>query len=370
MGTIEEEVFGCCDKLSSIRKLEPLSENGVVLPWSEQLGRLKVWIEENRIASDGRTSLEESLEGCSHIVHALTELLSTLKHTVQSCTCFSATHWYMLTVVKGIDLNLEFILATVEGTHDTSPSEDMTDNLEILTDTLDSLYDLSSNFANPVAMDMLTDPVFQAIDELAETFDVAHVEAKYPSAPLPLVRRLGSMNIRRRSSLWYQKRKNETSRSGLREAIHATSAIGSLARLGKSYSTDPSTVLSLASSVFDTPVNANHLDTVDSQSSASISQLIKKTTPCNTGPVDLSLISETEPSAISNVKSSVSSATSFAVTITPSSEARARVPRPPPKFYEDQPFECIYCFKVLKTVKTHRAWKYDAHMELVRDHHC
>jgi hypothetical protein len=70
----------------------------------------------------------------------------------------------------------------------------MIDNLEILTDTLDYFYDLSSSFENPAPIDMLTDPVFQTIDEHIETFDVAHVEAKYPSAPLPLVRRLGNMN--------------------------------------------------------------------------------------------------------------------------------------------------------------------------------
>jgi hypothetical protein len=70
------------------------------------------------------------------------------------------------------------------------PSDVMSENLEILTDTLDSLYDLSSSFGNPAPIDMLTDPVFQTIDELIESFDVAHVEAKYPTASLPLVRRL------------------------------------------------------------------------------------------------------------------------------------------------------------------------------------
>ncbi len=240
----------------------------------------------------------------------------------------------------------------------------------MLTNTLDSLYDLSSTFANPVHIDMLTDPIFQGIDELTETFDVAHVEAKYPSAPLPLVRRLGNMNIQRRSYLWYQKRKNETLRSGFEHARPASKAIGSLARSQISHSTDPSTLLSVASSVFDTPFDGNHLDTFDSRSSVSISLPIKTTTRPDNGSNDLSLLSEAEPSVISDVESSVGFVTSYAVSITPTSEARARVPKPPPGFYEDQPFECMYCFRILKTVKTHRSWKYDSHMQLVRDQRC
>ncbi len=93
MGTIEEEVFACCDKLSFfIRKLEPLLESELVLPWSEELGRLKVWIEENRIASHGRSSLEQRLEGSSHILRAVLELLSTLRHAIQSGTFCSVIH--------------------------------------------------------------------------------------------------------------------------------------------------------------------------------------------------------------------------------------------------------------------------------------
>lgn len=94
MGAIEEQVFGCCHQLSIfIQKLEQLSQDEAVLLWSEQLGRLRVWIEENRIASDGRSSLEQRLEGSSHMVHALKELLSTLSYTIQSCTFLSVGHW-------------------------------------------------------------------------------------------------------------------------------------------------------------------------------------------------------------------------------------------------------------------------------------
>jgi hypothetical protein len=92
MGTIKEEVTGCCDRLVFfIRKIEPLLDNEVVLPWSEQLGRLKVWIEENRTASHDRSSLEQRLEGSSHIVGALKGLLGTLLLTIQSCMLSSIT---------------------------------------------------------------------------------------------------------------------------------------------------------------------------------------------------------------------------------------------------------------------------------------
>jgi hypothetical protein len=366
MRTIKEEVFGVRDQLSAlIRRVEPLLENEVILPWSEQLGRLKVWIEENRIASHDRTSLEQRLEGSSHIVCALKELLSTLKHTIQSCMFLTVTHRYMLTALIAIDLNLDARLAPGEGTHATSPSEVMTENLEILTETLDSLYDLSSSFENPAPIDMLTDPVFQTIDQHMETFDVAHVEAKYPSAPLPLVRRLGNMNIRRRSYLLYQKRKNETSRPGHQETTPATKAVKSLAQIRMTYSTDLSTLLSVASSVFDTPAKTSHIGTIHSQSSVSTSQPIEMDSP-DTRPINFSLTSEAEQQAPSDSESSVGSA----VTMTPSSEGQARVPNPPQEFYQDQPFECMYCFKILKTVKTHRSWKYDAHMGLLRDHSC
>jgi hypothetical protein len=272
--------------------------------------------------------------------------------------------------VIAIDLNLESGLATATGTDATSLSEVMTDHLEILTDTLDSLYDLSSSFENPAPIDMLTDPVFQTIDELIETFDVAHVEAKYPSASLPLVRRLGNMNIRRRSYLFYQKRKNETLRQNFQESIPATKAVKSLAQTHITYSTDPSTLLSVASSVFDTPLKATYTGTIDSQSSVSISRPIETTKLSGARPIDSFLAPDTEQLALSDAGSSVGSATSFAVTLSPSSEARARVPNPPPEFYQDQPFECIYCFKILKTVKTHRSWKYDSHLGLLRHHWC
>jgi len=369
MATIKEEVTGCCDQLAFFtRKVEPLLDDEMVLPWSEQLGRLKVWIEENRIGSHDRSSLEQRLEGSSHIIGALKELLITLKHTIQSCMFLTVTHRYILTALIAIDLNIESVLATMTGTHATTPSEVMTDNLEIMTDTLDSLYDLSSSFENPAPIDMLTDPVFQTIDELMESFDVAHVEAKYPSASLPLVRRLGNMNIRRRSYLLYQKRKNETLRSAFQEIIPATKAVESLAQTRMSYSTDPSTLLSVASSVFDTPLKPTRTGTIDSQSSFSLSQPIEKTKLPDTRPIDSSLAPVAGQVALSDAGSSVGSATSFAVTLSPSSEARARVPNPPPEFYQDQPFECMYCFKILKTVKTHRSWKYDAQVELLRHH--
>ncbi|ERF73150.1 hypothetical protein EPUS_02991 [Endocarpon pusillum Z07020] len=342
MGSIDEEILGCCDKLSSfIRRLEPLWEDAVVLPWYEQLGRLRVWIEENRIASNGRASLEQRLEGSSHIVSAILELLTTLRHTVQSCA----------------DWDVDYLHTTQESAHAPSLPEDVTDMLDILTNVLDSLYDLSSTFTNPMPIDMLTDPIFQSIDEFAEAFDVAHVEAKFPCAPLPLVRRLGSMNIRRRSSLWYQKRKNDALQSALAQTMPTSKAVASSARSRKSHVTDPSTVLSSVPSVFDTPLNEFQAVTVDSRSSVSLSQPMKTATRPATGPIDSSLLPELDSLARSDDEGSVDSMTSFAVTVSPSSETQARVPKPPPKFYEDQPFECMYCFKTLRNVKTHRAWK-------------
>ena len=358
MGSIEEEVLGCCDKLSSfVRGLEPLSENVVVLPWSEQLGRLKVWIEENRIASNGKASLEQRLEGSSHIVNALLELLSTLRHTIQSCKYFLVTYWQLLIIKIGVDWSVDYLQTTQESAHALSSSEELTEMLDILTDVLDSLYDLSSTFTNPMPIDMLTDPIFQSIDEFAETFDVAHVEAKYPSAPLPLVRRLGSMNIRRRSSLWYQKRKNDVLQSGPEQIIPASKAVASSARSRTSHVTDPSTILSSVPSVFDTPLDTHQADTVDSRSSVSLSQSMKTAVRPGTGPIDSSLLPQVESLAQSDDEGSVGSMTSFAVTVSPSSETQARVPKPPPEFYEDRPFECMYCFKTLRNVKTHCAWK-------------
>ncbi|KAF7503396.1 hypothetical protein GJ744_003918 [Endocarpon pusillum] len=342
MGSVDEEISGCCDKLSSfIRRLEPLSEDAVVQPWYEQLGRLKVWIEENRIASNGRASLEQRLEGSSHIVSAILELLSTLRHTIQSCA----------------DGNADDLHTTQESAHAPSLSEDVTDMLDILINVLDSLYDLSSTFTNPMPIDMLTDPIFQSIDEFTETFDVAHVEAKYPCAPLPLVRRLGSMNIRRRSSLWYQKRKNDALQSALAQTMPTSKAVASSVRSRKSHVTDPSTVLSSVPSVFDTPLNEFQAVTVDSRSSVSLSQPMKTAIQPDTEPIDSSLLPELDSLAQSDDEGSVDSMTSFAVTMSPSSETQGRVPKPPPKFYEDQPFECMYCFKTLRKVKTHRAWK-------------
>jgi hypothetical protein len=93
MGAIKEEVTTCCDQLAFfIQQVEPVRDNEVVLPWSEQLGRLKVWIEENRVANHDGHSLEQRLAGSSHIIDALMELLVTLKHTIQSCMFFTVTH--------------------------------------------------------------------------------------------------------------------------------------------------------------------------------------------------------------------------------------------------------------------------------------
>jgi hypothetical protein len=278
--------------------------------------------------------------------------------------------YYTLTALIAIDLSLDFTPATIKGTHATMPSDVMSENLEILTDTLDSLYDLSSSFGNPAPIDMLTDPVSQTIDELIESFDVAHVEAKYPTASLPLVRRLGKMNIRRRSYLLYQKRKNETLRSAFQETMPASKVVESLAPTRRTYSTDPSTLLSVASSVFDAPLKATGTGTLDSQSSISISQPVEKTKLPDTRPIESSPAAVTAELALSDDGNSVGSATSFAITLSPSSEAQARVPNPPPEFYQDLPFECMYCFKILKMVKTHRSWKYGIHMELRKYHQC
>jgi hypothetical protein len=269
--------------------------------------------------------------------------------------------------VTGNDLDLETVIAALEGTHATPFAEDVADMLEILTESLDSFYDLSSSFANAVPVDILTDPVFQAIDELTETFDVAHVEARYPSALLPLVRRLGDMNIRRRSYLWYQKEKSETSRLRLEQEIPASNDCGSLPRSRVSDGTDLSTVLSSAPSAFDTPLDAHHKGTADSLESISIPPPIKTAIPPHKGPIELSLLPGAEPSTLPDVESSGGFATSsFAVTITSNLEARPRVPNPPSEFYEDRPFKWKYCCKILK-VKTLRSWKYDALRKLVRE---
>ncbi len=361
MGTIEDKILGCRDKLSSfVQKLASVSDNAVVLPWSDQLGRLQVWIEENRITSNGRCSLKRRLEGSSHIVSALLELFSTLGHIIQSCKLPHLTQGQLLTTTTGADWRPDYLLATEEIDHAPLHSENLTDMLDMLTDDLDSLYDLSSHFTNTMPIDMLTDPVFHAIDAFDEKFDVAHVEAKYPSASLPLVQRLGSMNTRRRSSLWYQQRKNDVLGSRLEKNASTTRLMASFTFSRKSHATDHSASLSSDPSLFGTRLDAHQEDTDSSRSSVSLSQEMKKkkreSHPGN-ARIHRLMLPKLELEQQSDGEVSGDSLNSFGATVTASSKLQARVPKPPPNFYNDQPFECMYCFKTLKNVKTHRSWK-------------
>ncbi len=165
------------------------------------------------------------------------------------------------------------------------------------------------------------------------------------------------MNIRRRSFLWYQKRKNDALRSRLEQSTPASKAVASYACSRKSHVTDHSTILSSAQSMFDTPLDAHPEDTVGSRSSVSLSQPMKAAIRSGITPIDRSLLPKLDSLAQSDGEGSAGSITSFAVTVTSSSKTQARVPKPPPGFYQDQPFECMYCFKTLRNVKTHRSWK-------------
>ena len=349
---------------SAIQCLNRLQEAAVSAPediaqrLNAQMGRLHVWIAENKVDRPESKSWKTRFEGASHVISAIIDLFGSLQHLVD--------HFLTITTLAGPESrrSREGLVkpVTEDELGESSDADSILDGLErslepgymvdLIEETVTSLHQLCSTSMKFAHIDMLSDPLFHDMDLLEETYDVAHVEAKFPGASLPLVTRLGILNKKRRTYLWYKRKKagpftssEVPTKQPDQKARTMASAYAVLTNAGSS--TNPSSGPA-AMSIFDVEENLP----LASDDFGSVSSVPEAKPPEN--------IKEKEPhiSVMSEQGSSVDTETSYAVTMTPGRASRARIPQPPSEFYEGKPFECMYCFQTLKTISTGRAWKY------------
>lgn len=167
--------------------------------WEDQLGRLRVWTANIGAHQTGQSSLDYRLRDASHIRQLIVRLLEDLSQTLKD--------------VQGLIAEDES-LDTASDDSVISFSNDLTTELsglhEELVNIVDCLYQTSILVRRPARHDFLIDrdhentANFDVAD--IEPYDIGHVEEKFPLADPELVRKLGAANTRRRKHLEYLKR--------------------------------------------------------------------------------------------------------------------------------------------------------------------
>jgi hypothetical protein len=213
-----------------------------------------------------------------------------------------------------------------------------------ITDIIDGFYCLESTLKDPAPHDLSTDEIWDRVPRISSHHDEQHAKNKFPLATSYVIRKLGAANAKRREYLHFLRLRGETRRVDEVAPIAdevvpqskpanmsrptSTSDAKSLTKLSAIQSTIPSTELS---SIFDVGV--------------------------------IGIDGATEPpqqveSLVEDGSDQISE-TSYAVTVNAKEgDVRLRMPKPPPPFYYNSPFDCPYCSIRLAHVNTEKDWKY------------
>lgn len=276
-------------------------------PWQEQLGRLQLWAGLVRVCRK-QNSLDYQLQEASHLRRVVLRLLDDLNSTLQGCIAPVSTITGKL--VQESETN------PPQGDSPDAEAADLQECFSTVEDIIDDLFDFASTLQDPAPHDRIVNPLPAKIALAPSHFDIQHASSKFPMAPATLTQRLGEANWSRRSRLTYLKKNQEEKLKQIeKEGINDERSMArSKPTISTAISTMPSTVMQ---SIFD-----GHRPASDSESEISDA-----------------------------------SATSYAVTMAKGGDGPIRVPKPPPNFYEELPFECPVCFTLLNNIRTGKAWK-------------
>jgi hypothetical protein len=307
----------------------------------DQLGRLRVWAGNIGAHKVGKASLDYRLREASHIKERIIRLLSDLEIAIEDAKAIICGERPARDDASDSDSSadedntLETWTRDVDSrSHASKPTELqqilLTDVPEIIT----CLYKLSQTIRNPAPHDRYVKSA--SIDTSHfEFWDIQHTENKFPNAPHFLAVRLGKAISRRRQYLKYCDRH----RRKLGQDID-------LPRLPTITRKPPDTVPVPQFFQNDGPPATVQVDAVEPSELATT--VLTQTTATTFTASNIEVEVEVE-------SDSGQTQTSYAPSESEDGRPKLRPPPPPKQFYDNQPFECPFCF-VIVNVKSIRSW--------------
>lgn len=301
--SISSSIIACLtsfnDFIREIRSLQDEDVRGInVSAWEDELGRLRMWAANIGAHQTGQSSLDFRLRDASHIHEQITKLLQGLLRRLQDA---------------------REVLADDENSHDEAAAEDDALNDE---DRETEIQELQGSVATNVncllQMSLLVRKPAQhdlylgsrGADVAAfEPFDYNHVKEKFPKTDDVLAKRLGYAITRRRKYLKYRERHAIKLRQGISN-LDPGAGDGCDVQEHETMKHGTESVLS---STIVTEFDQRNIDFDDKASDTEISQ------------------------------------TSYAPTLL--SGGHVAIPPPPKASSEGVPFECPYCFYVIKLME-------------------
>ena len=161
--------------------------------WEDELGRLRVWVENIGAHQKGQASLDFRLRDASHISKLIIRLLNGLKTTIEDVE---------VVLNEGSAAgNDRAIYPLIEDDSTTEIQELHEQTLTIINE----LFQTSMLIRKPARHDVLTKSRLEDVKEF-KPFDWDHTRNKLPSADGAVVQRLGHAITRRRGYLKYRER--------------------------------------------------------------------------------------------------------------------------------------------------------------------
>ena len=259
---------------------------GACVLWEDQLGRLRVWTANIGAHQTGQSSLDYRLRDASHIRQLIVKLLEDLSQTLKDVQNQIAE-----------DNSLDTASDDSVISFSSDPARELAGLHKELVSIVDGLYQMSVLVRRPARHDTLIDRDPENVAKF-ESYDIRHVEEKFPDADRELVHKLGAANTRRRKHLNYLKRHH--------------------AKLGKG------------------------IEMVTDQSDGTTSEMSRT--------VATDFHSQDDPRHELDFDAGLSQ-TSYSASV--SDGEGITIPNPPQDSSKGKPFECPYCFYII-TIGSHR----------------
>ncbi|KAA8894845.1 hypothetical protein FN846DRAFT_785837, partial [Sphaerosporella brunnea] len=278
----------------------------------DEVGRFNVWTNNAGAHRIGRVSLDYRLQEASKVKQMVIKLLEDLAKTLEEAT----------TVVSGGTNIPEVLSSASDSSADSSdesseieierePASELEEYFLEITHIITCLYELSITIRNPSPRDRLEKSSKINISYF-ESYDIAHVSAKFPNAEEYLCTQFGRANTRRRQLLRYNEQHHKK-------------------------------------------IAARYHDVYDMHDS-SIKHAHSLSTANKTQNTTITLFREQQ--AIAAPSEAGRSQTSFALSADCEKAVILDVPPPPNSTlaYDGNPFECPFCFAI-ERISNEREWK-------------
>ncbi|KAL7936009.1 hypothetical protein V8C35DRAFT_296599 [Trichoderma chlorosporum] len=207
-GSIAKSVRGCLElfqALSSISSsLSNTSDQAALMAIAEEEPRFKVWSGNMGAHSTGRRSLQYRLRDASHLQNQVLALLKDLSELLEDCSDILQGRKVPWDQVEDDKILADELDLLEDDSNDSElPTTEMEQIASNVPDTINCLLRLSVAIRNPAPHDRFVAAV--PIDESHyESFDIQHVQAKFPKIDSFLAQRLGKAISRRRHYFRYR----------------------------------------------------------------------------------------------------------------------------------------------------------------------